>query len=334
MPVLSVIMAVYNHEALCGAALACILRHTLQDLEVLVVDDGSTDDSYQAVARAAEGDPRVTILRRRHAGIAAALRLAVGAAQGRYLARMDADDLCSPTRLERQVALLEQDEAVGAVDCLTELLPSAVTGRGMMEHVDWLNSLVDPEPLHNSLFIESPLVHPAVTMRRAAYEAAGGYLDEPGPEDYSLWLRMVKAGYRLGKLPSRLFQWRDLPGRLTRTSDDYSQTRMLELKARHLPAIVPAAAEQVQIWGAGRAGRRFARCLADEGVEVTRFFDIDPSKIGSTVRGRPVLHLDELRANRDVMTLVAVGVRSAKPKVRAWAVENGFIEGRDFLFVA
>jgi len=327
-------MAVYNHEALCGAALRCILRQTLQDLEVLVVDDGSTDDSYRAVARAAAGDRRVTILRRHHAGIAAALGVAAEASQGRYLARMDADDLCAPGRLAAQVELLEQDQAVGAVDCLAELLTGAATGRGMMEHVDWLNSLVDPELLHNSLFIESPLVHPAVTMRRAAYEAAGGYLDEPGPEDYSLWLRMVKAGYRLGKLPSRLFQWRDLPGRLTRTSDDYSQTRMLELKARHLPAIVPAAAGQVQIWGAGKAGRRFARCLEGEGVEVTRLFDIDPSKIGSTVKGRPVLHLDELPSHRDLFTLVAVGVRSAKPKVRAWAAENGFEEGEHFLFVA
>jgi len=327
-------MAVYNHAALCGAAVRSILGQTFRDIEVIIVDDGSTDDSLRRLETAAGGDARVTIVPRKHQGLAASLRFAAGLARAPYLARMDADDLCAPRRLQAQIGLLEQDETIGAVDCLTELQAGEVTGRGMMEYVDWVNSLVDPDQLRNSLFIESPLVHPAVTMRRAAYDKAGGYLDQPGPEDYSLWLRMVAAGYTLRKLPQLLFTWRDLPGRLTRTSDDYSQRRMQELKARHLAAIVPAASKQVQIWGAGQAGRGFARCLADEGVEVVRFFDIDPAKIGSTVQGRPVLPLDELPAHRDVMILVAVGVRSAKPKVRKWAAQHGLKEGRDFLMVA
>ena len=334
-PVISVVMPVHNHESLCGRALASIRRQSCTAIEAIVVDDGSTDRTREHLLAAAAADPRVQMLSVSHRGIAGALRAGVEQARGEFIARMDADDFCSGQRFEHQLEYLRSDDRFGAVDCLVDLEESQATGGGMRSYVEWLNSLAGWDRIRAALFEESPLVHPAVLMRREALDKAGGYLEEPGPEDYSLWLRMVEAGYRLGKTPHRLFTWSDPPERLTRIGDDYRQDAFMALKARFLPRLHSRTnREGVQIWGAGPTGRRFARHLVSQGVRVHRFFDVDPRKIGNTLCGAPVLALDELPAHRAVLTLVALGTRAAKMKVCEWCRVHGFEVVRDYLFVA
>jgi len=204
----------------------------------------------------------------------------------------------------------------------------------MSDYVAWLNSMCAPGEIRASIFIESPLVHPAVCMTRRALEKAGGYVPGPWPEDYSLWLRIAEAGFGLAKIPEVLLQWRDLPQRLTRHNPEYAAEAILSLKARMLPRIHPRARNGVQVWGAGQAGRRFSRCLREEGVETLRFFDIDPRKIGTHLHACPVLPSTDVERFRKDLLLVAVGVRKAKPLIRAYLDPLGFSEGEDYIFVA
>lgn len=333
-PTVSVILPLYNHGATCRAAVASMQSQTLQELEVVVVDDGSTDDGPAVVEELARDDARIRLVSTTHGGIVPAINAGLQVASGVYIARMDADDLSHPGRLAAQIEVLESDPGVGAVDCRVALARSEVTGEGMAAHIDWLNSFTDWAHIRRELLVESPLVHPAVTMRRAALLAAGGYLDVPGPEDYSLWLRMVAAGFTLAKVPETLFTWRDLPGRLTRTSKRYAQSELLALKAGHLFDLVPRAREGVQVWGAGKTGRKFMVHLRRVGVPILRIFDIDRKIIGRQLHGRPVLHIDEVPSHRDCLTLVALGTRQAKRQVVAWCSERGLEQGQDYLFVS
>jgi len=327
-------MPVYNHVAWCGAALRSILNQTVDDLRVLAVDDGSTDGSLDALQEAAGGDRRVTVLRRPHAGIVGALNAGLAESNAEFVARMDSDDISLPARLERELALLSSDRRLGAVDCRVTLAQTSVTGDGMRTYVDWLNSLGEWAQIRAALFQESPLAHPAVLMRSEALNAAGGYLDVSGPEDYSLWLRMVEKGFGLAKVPETLFEWRDLPERLTRTSPRYSPEQWIGLKVRHLPTIHPRASGPLQLWGAGPSGRRFLRAALSAGLDVQRVFDIDPKRIGSTLHGLPILVLDRLLVNLDCLTLVALGTRTAKAQVRTWAAAHALTEWEDYLFVS
>jgi len=331
---LSVIMPTWQHGECLACAAGDILAQTHRDLELIIVDDGSTDGTGDVLARCAAANERVRVITRRHEGLVPALQAGAAAARGELLARMDADDRCDPVRLERQIAWLAAHPAAGAVDCRVHLGETEATGDGMRHHIDWLNSLGDPADLRRQIFVESPLVHPATLMRREAFDAAGGYLDEDAPEDFSLWLRMAEAGWELGKLPEALFTWSDPPGRYTRTAPATREDAIARLKARHLPRLMPSVLGGVQVLGAGKEGKRMARLLQARGIEIKRFFDLDPRKIGNLILGAPVLHLDALAAHSDLPTLVGIGVRAAKPLVRARMDSLGRAEGDDWVFVA
>ena len=332
-PVISVVMPTYQHGGCLPHAIDDILGQTWRDLELIVVDDGSTDGSAEILARAASSDERMRVVTLAHGGLLGALQAGAAAATGASLGRMDADDRCDPSRLATQMAYLDAHTEVGVVDCRVRLGESEVTGDGMRRYVEWINSLEDAGDVRRQLFVESPLVHPMTLMRRAAYDAAGGYVDEDGPEDYSLWLRMAGAGWELGKLPEVLGVWSDPPGRFTRTAAVVAEDNIARLKARHLPRLHPPLREGVQIWGAGKEGKRMARLLTDQGVPVRRFFDLDPRKIGNRLLGAPVLHLDAL-PEHDLFTLVGIGVRAAKPLVRERMTALDRVEGAHWIFIA
>ena len=104
MPLVSVVMPVYNQEKYVEAAVGSVLDQTFQDYELIIVDDGSTDRTVALI----EGfmDPRVRLIKADHNGFLAALKSGVNAAEGRWIARMDSDDICAPNRLERQISFL------------------------------------------------------------------------------------------------------------------------------------------------------------------------------------------------------------------------------------
>ncbi len=333
-PVISVVIPTYQHGECLPLAVEDILKQTFRNLELIIVDDGSTDGTAELLARTAASDERVRVVTLEHVGLLGALQAGSEVARGDYIARMDADDQCDPTRLAKQMEWLSRHPGVGVVDCHVRLGETEATGDGMRRYVDWLNSLETPEDLRRQLFVESPLVHPATLMRREAFDAAGGYKDEGGPEDYSLWLRMAGAGWGLAKLQSTLFTWSDPPGRFTRNSTQVSEDNIARLKARHLPELFPSIRNGAQVWGAGKEGKRMARLLHAQGIPISHFFDLDPRKIGNRILGAPVLHLDDLAAHGAAPTLVGIGVRTAKPHVREYMDMLRRIEGVDWIFIA
>src|SRR5438270_5801548 len=119
-PRVSVGLPVHNGMRFLREALESVLRQTLGDFELLVVDDGSTDDTPEVLASVRDG--RLRVLRQEHEGLVAALNRGADEARAPYLARMDADDVSLPRRLERQIALLAADESVGIVGCGVETI--------------------------------------------------------------------------------------------------------------------------------------------------------------------------------------------------------------------
>jgi hypothetical protein len=105
---------------------------------------------------------------------------------------------------------------------------------GQRIYLEWLNSLLEDGDIHREMFVESPLPHPSVIIRKAWLDQVGGYQDRGWPEDYDLWMRLYLAGAQFAKLPEVLLDWRDDPQRLTRTDSRYSLENFLRLKAYYL----------------------------------------------------------------------------------------------------
>jgi hypothetical protein len=204
----------------------------------------------------------------------------------------------------------------------------------MQSYVEWQNGLLDHEAMARDRFVESPLVHPSVAMRRPAVEGLGGWRDFDGPEDYDLWLRAFDIGLRFAKLAEVLLQWRDSPGRLTRADARYAPERFLAVKVAALRRGPLAPDRPVVIWGAGTIGKAWARALQAAGQPLGAFVEVDPRKLGRRIHGATVVPVTEALAVPGPLHLAAVGQRGARERIRAEATALGLVDGVDLLAVA
>ncbi len=200
-PRVSVLMPVYNGGAYLANAIKSVLAQTFADFELIVVDDASTDASREVVKSV--DDKRVRLIpNAANLGLPAALNIGLAAAAGEYVARMDQDDLCLPTRLERQVAHLDRHAEIGILGTGVQLIDSAgaVGAELFFPASDAL--------IRWKLPLYSPFAHPTVMMRRAVVAALGGYrVSAVHCEDYDLWWR-ASATTRLANLDQVLLQLR------------------------------------------------------------------------------------------------------------------------------
>jgi glycosyltransferase involved in cell wall biosynthesis len=327
-------MPARNAARTVRAAAVSILRQTERDLALVCVDDGSTDETPAVLARLAERDRRVVVVRGPGEGIAGALNRGLAACDGELVARMDADDVAHPERLATQRAALLGDEALVAVGSRVSLFPARAVRAGMRRYAEWLNGLTAPALVRRDLFVESPLVHPAALLRREALARAGGWRAGDFPEDYDLWLRLAAAGGGLTNVPRTLLAWRESPSRATRTDPRYALARHLALKCRFLAAGPLAGRREVAVWGAGETGKRLADALAAHGIGVALFVEVDRNKVGRRIRGAPVVGYEGVERARGLPLLVAVGAPGARALIRAELARAGFEEERDFRCVA
>jgi hypothetical protein len=309
-------------------ALDSVLAQTGVELEVVAIDDGSTDDGPAIAARAG-----VVPVATGGVGLPGALAAGLAVARGELIARMDADDVCLPDRLARQVEALVAGPRLGAVGTRVRAFPGEAVGEGLRRYVEWQNAIVTPEEHARELFVESPLCHPSVMLRREALDDVGGWRDLALPEDYDLWLRLDDAGWRLAKVPEVLLLWRHAPGRATFADPRYAIARFTEAKAPHLARRVAALGRPMVVWGAGPTGKRLARALERHGARASAFVDIDPRKIGRVARGAPIVPPETLARGRQTV-VVAVGARGARELIRERLGAAGFAEGRDYLCAA
>jgi len=201
--VVSVVMPVYNGARFLPQALAGLRAQQLTDFEVIVIDDGSTDDSPALLRDAARDDPRLTVIRQTHRGQTAALNEALRRARGEFLARHDADDYSLPDRLARQVAFLQAHPLAAAVG----------TGAHVIDEQDrplgQLTVQCGPDAVRRGLWrVTSTLVHGSVMMRKTMVDRVGGYREGfVLTQDFDLWLRLSER-HPLDNLTEPLYHWR------------------------------------------------------------------------------------------------------------------------------
>jgi glycosyltransferase involved in cell wall biosynthesis len=342
-PLVSIVLPVRNGAMTLDRAMNSIVAQTFRDWELVVVDDGSHDETPAVLKAWAGREPRLQVVRQEPIGLVAALNRGLQESRGELIARIDADDEMHPERLQRQVEALQADAALGLVSCLVRFGGDAAKRAGYARHVEWLNSLVTLEEIALHRFVESPLAHPSVLFRRQLVSKYGGYRSGSFPEDYELWLRWLEAGVRMRKVPEALVTWHDSEARLSRTDSRYAPDAFYRLKAIYLArwlkaqraTLAPdAAAPGVWVWGAGRLTRQRAAWLAAEGIRVEGYIDIDPKKFGRMVGGVPVRPPSSLPAAGQVFVLVYVASLGARDLIQAELTRQGYEPGRDFLLCA
>lgn len=329
-PEVSVLLPCRDASAWLDACAESLSSQTLAEHEVVVVDDGSSDDTAGRLRAWARRDRRVRVLETGGAGLVAALRAATTAATAPLLARMDADDVAHPERLARQVALLADRPELAACGTGVELFPAAALGSGYRRYERWLNAIREPDDLLRDLFVECPVAHPTLMIRASVLGGLGGYRDAGWPEDYDLVLRLHAAGLRAANLPGALLRWRARPDRHSLRSERYGPAAFRRCKVHFLRAGFLPPGRPVVVWGAGRVGKPLARELLRQGTRVAAFVDLDPRKIGQEIHGAPVLSPAVAAERPGDYVLAAVGSPGAREEIREVLAGFGRREIDDF----
>lgn len=232
---ISVIMGIYNCEETLGESINCILNQTYQNVELIMCDDGSTDGTL-TIAEKYHGEypDRIVLLKNdKNRGLNYTLNHCLKYAKGTYIARMDGDDLCAESRLEKELEILQNEPEIAIVS----------TG---MEYFDedgvWGKYNPKAYPDKKDFLNGTPFCHAPCLVRKEAYDAVNGYSESKRllrVEDYHLWFKMYCAGYRGKNIEEPLYQMRDDRNAYHRRKFKYrineAYVKQMIIKEFHLP---------------------------------------------------------------------------------------------------
>ena len=331
MAAVSVILPVFNAASTISRAIHSILHQTLTDLELIVVNDGSTDGTWDTVANIR--DPRLRAVSIKHGGVASAANHAVTCAQAPVIARMDADDYAHPDRLRLQLQQLTEQNLDVIGSCVRIVDPTSAPSQTLARYQQWINEETrTSEQILALRFVEFPLVNPTILAKRSYFDLQ--CLDNDLPEDYDLMLRAAAAGMRFGKTPEVLLDWTDHPTRLTRCDARYSRQAFDRCRRQHLLNGPLQSARTVDLWGVGRTGKAWLRWLQSRGFTVRRAYEVNDRKVDTRIHGVLVQAADQLAAADGTPLLIAVGAAGARDLIRPQILARQYRPGRDAWFVS
>ncbi len=248
-PLISVVLPVYNASGFLIETLESISAQTFQDWELIAIDDGSSDASLSVMKTYAAKEPRMRIVTRPNQGLVATLNEGISLAAGKWIARMDADDICLPERFAKQLAWLEKEKADICGGVIKRI---GAHGGG--------NSWVFPtshEGICTWMLFRSAFSHPTILVNREVakrfpYDQAFAH-----SEDYELWTRMALAGVRMTNLPENILLYRIHASQVSQARHDIQTDVRLRITADFWKNS-PIAHDLV-----------FRPCLVDERVPIT-----------------------------------------------------------------
>lgn len=205
MPKISVIMGIYNCASTLQEALDSLYAQTYQDFEIILCEDGSKDNTYEIALENQKQHYNIVLLRNPHnMGLNQTLNNCLAVAKGEYIARMDGDDLCDPTRFEKQVKFLDEHLEYAIVsNPMFYFDENGIFGSGRAK---------EGEVSKNVFNYGTPFCHAPCMVRKEAYDKVGGYTVDKRllrVEDYELWVKMYAAGYKGYNLGEHLYSMRD-----------------------------------------------------------------------------------------------------------------------------
>lgn len=230
---ISVLMGIYNCSSTLEQAVQAIKSQTYTNWELILCDDGSSDDTYSLAKRLAADDKRIIVLKnKKNLGLNATLNKCLTKASGEYIARMDGDDDCAPERFEKQVAYLEKNPGYDIVSSGMKLFD---------EKGEWGQVLNKKYPTAKDIIKGSPICHAPVLMRKVCMDVVGGYTVDKRMlrvEDVNLWIKLYTAGFKCINILEPLYYMRNDKNALNRRKYKYrinsTYVRLLGCRMLHM----------------------------------------------------------------------------------------------------
>lgn len=225
---ISVIMSVYNGEDYLAEAIDSVLAQSFRDFELIVINDCSTDRTGEILAQYAAQDSRVKVHTNEvNLRLPSSLNKAISLAEGKYIARMDADDICLPDRLEKQYAFMEANAEIALSSCRFMTLKNGVISSG------GCGGKTDHESIKAMLLVTNPILHPGIIAKAEVIRALGYDKNFTCTEDMELWSRFVMSHHKIEIQPEYLMIYRLHDKQITQTTYERQRREVAAIQKRY-----------------------------------------------------------------------------------------------------
>jgi len=330
-PVISILVPFKNTERFLKACIQSTIEQTYENWELLMVDDHSTDGSYKLVERFARTDGRIKLFKNPGSGIIDALQLALSKSTGRFITRMDSDDIMMPRKMEVLANnLLEHGKKHVAVG-LVEYFAEGGVKPGYKSYENWLNKLTRTGTNYNEIYKECVIPSPCWMVYRDDLMRCGAFNPHIYPEDYDLTFRFYKNKYQCIPCNEVLHLWRDYSTRTSRTHVHYAQNHFTSLKINHFLDIDFNPQKTLVIWGAGTKGKIIAKTLVERHINFEWICD-NPKKIGKDIYGKTMKPFETLSNIKNPQSIITVANKEAQKEIRTYLKALNLQPVEDYVF--
>ena len=238
---ISVIMSVYNGEEYLNEAIDSVLNQSFKDFELIVINDCSTDKTEEILRQYESSDPRVRVhTNEQNLRLPSSLNKAISLAEGEYIARMDADDICLPNRLEKQYAFMQSHQDVTLSSCRFMTLKNGVIASG------GCGGKTDNESIKALLLVTNPILHPGIIAKTDVIRELGYDKNFTCTEDMELWSRFVMANHKVEILPEYLMIYRLHDKQITETTRERQRGEVIAIQKRYYGDLLKVMSEELE----------------------------------------------------------------------------------------
>ncbi|MDC3260750.1 glycosyltransferase [Winogradskyella sp.] len=304
-PLVSILTPFKNVSNYIEECLTSIINQSYNNWELVIIDDHSTDNSFDIVEYLAKSDSRIKLFKNDGAGIIKALRKAFKESSGDYVTRMDSDDIMAKNKLEVMVNQLKEYGKQHVALGLVQYFSAIGISNGYAKYEAWLNRLTEAGKNYSEIYKECVIASPCWMLHRTDLLACDAFNPNRYPEDYDLTFRFYEHGYKCIPSNQLLHYWRDYSTRTSRTHKHYAQNYFLDIKLHYFIKLDYNTSRPITIWGAGFKGKTIAKRLVEKGIAFHWICD-NVKKIGKEIYGVKLQPFEDLKEIKNPQTIVTV----------------------------
>lgn len=330
-PLISILTPFKNTSQFLPECLDSILNQTYTNWELIIVDDGSNDNSYSIVQKYADKDSRIKPYKNSGKGIIMALRAAFEFSKGELITRMDSDDIMKPNKLEiLSQNLLKKGKNHVAIG-LVKYFSSVGISDGYAKYEVWLNKLTKAGTNYSEIYKECVIPSPCWMIHREDLISCDAFNPDDYPEDYDLTFRFYKRGFKCIPCDKVLHLWRDYSTRTSRTHEHYAQNYFLDIKIKYFIELDFDSSRPLVVWGAGFKGKTIAKHLVENNIPFVWICD-NPKKVGKHIYGQTMKRFDFLEELDNPQSIITVANENAQEEIKAYFKKNYMKPMVDYFF--
>jgi glycosyltransferase involved in cell wall biosynthesis len=328
---ISIITPFKNTAQFLPECIDSVLQQSYTNWEMLAIDDGSTDDSFNIVKQYASQDKRIKLYKNEGSGIIHALRIGFKRSRGKLITRMDSDDIMASNKLKVLSDNLHVSGPGHIAIGLVKYFSDTEINEGYSKYEFWLNGLTSKGENYSEIYKECVIPSPCWMAYRTDLMNCNGFDEDRYPEDYDLTFRFYEYGFKCIANKNLLHYWRDYSTRTSRTHPHYSQNYFLEIKMHYFIKLDHKPQRPLTVWGAGFKGKTIAKILIEKNIPFYWICD-NPNKIGRKIYEQELFPFSFLSTLNDAQSIITVANSDAQQEIRDYLKLQKMKAMKDYFF--